>query len=155
MNRHALIASSVPSERQLVSDTPPSEPHPSLLDELDRQPRPDDPSADHVDAGASRREEDLQDTSDQRRAERHPWVAELTITIDDTGTDPRNLHVTSRDISRGGFSFMYRQFIAPGTAVGVRINKLPERGILRGIVRSCVHLGGILHRIGVQFMSEA
>jgi len=136
-------------------DGPVNTPDRSFLDDLRASEAFVEPTADQLEERLFRRAEEPHDVPDERSSERHAWVTDLTITISDTSKIPRSLIVTSREISRGGFSFMFRQFIAPGTRVGVRINKLPARGVLHGVVRSCVHVGGIHHRIGVQFSSVA
>ncbi len=91
----------------------------------------------------------------QRRHPRMPWVASLTISVRDrrdTWDTPRELKVTTQDISRGGFSFIFDQFLHKDTVICTQFDPLPGRPLLTGMVTSCFHLGGRQHRIGVQFV---
>jgi len=90
----------------------------------------------------------------ERRAERHHWITDLTLVIEDPLGKPRTIEVTTNDISAGGFSFVYHQFIHFGTKVRAHFESVPGRPNLDGVVRSCAHLGGMNHRVGVQFTSS-
>jgi hypothetical protein len=92
--------------------------------------------------------------SNERRHDRHKWVTPLTVLIEkepDHKSQQRDVEVTTHDISRGGFSFMFKQYLHPGTRIRTRFNALPGCPIVRGIVRNCIHLGATFHRIGVEF----
>jgi len=89
--------------------------------------------------------------ANERSSERFPWVTSLALVIIDPQGTPRTLEVLTHDISAGGFSFVYRQFLHVGSMVRAEFTVLPNRPRLDGIVRNCVHVGGINHRIGVQF----
>lgn len=88
----------------------------------------------------------------RRQSERRPWITPLTILIEDPMGKPRTLEATTHDISTGGFSFVYRQFIHINTKVRVYFESLPGRPALEGVVRSCTYAGEMHHRIGVQFV---
>lgn len=88
---------------------------------------------------------------DQRTAERKPWVTQLTLLIADPLGKSRTVNVSSHDISTGGFSFIYKQFVHINTKVRAQFESLPGRPSLNGVVRSCIHVGGMHHRVGVQF----
>lgn len=89
-----------------------------------------------------------------RRHRRHTWKVKLRLELEEItvgGRRKRALTVTSSDISVQGFSFHHRNFIHPGTLVRARVESLPDRPVLAGVVRNCVHLEGSRHRIGVEF----
>jgi|CXWL01.1.fsa_nt_gi hypothetical protein len=88
---------------------------------------------------------------DQRSSERRPWVAHLTLLITDPLGKPRTLDVVTHDISTGGFSFIFRQFFHVNTRVRAQFETLPGKPVLDGVVRSCILVGGVHHRVGVQF----
>lgn len=90
----------------------------------------------------------------ERRYERQPWTATITVTIDRQtlrGATQHALRVVAQDISRGGFSFIYRQFISPGSKVSIKLDMLPGEPVINGTVKSCVLIGGMEHRVGVAF----
>lgn len=89
-----------------------------------------------------------------RRHRRHRWQVKLRLDLEEVtvgGRRRRALTVTSSDISVQGFSFFHRNFIHPGTLVRARVEALPDRPVLVGIVRNCIHVEGNRHRIGVEF----
>lgn len=95
--------------------------------------------------------------SNERKHGRHKWVTPLTVLIEKEPhhkSQKRDVEVTTHDISRGGFSFMFKQYLHPGTRIRTRFNSLPGCPIVRGIVRNCIHLGSTFHRIGVEFAAS-
>jgi|GEM_PF-3172432 len=93
---------------------------------------------------------------DQRVFDRRQWVTNLTIWVEselNTESNPRPLRVTTQDISRGGFSFISKRFLFPGATIRTRFDVLPQRPVIRGVVRNCSHVGAGQHRVGVQFIS--
>lgn len=93
----------------------------------------------------------------QREHERHSWTVSLSLTLIErstAGARERHLDVVTHDISRGGFSFVARCYVHPGTVVSARVEALPNRPVLRGVVRNCAHIRGSDHRVGVQFLAE-
>lgn len=88
--------------------------------------------------------------SDKRRFPRKPWVVELAVLLHEEA-GPRSISVFTQDLSQGGMSFVYEQFLYAGSEVLVRVDSLPDRPVLFGVVSSCVHLSGMLHRVGVRF----
>ena len=98
-----------------------------------------------------------QTATNQRRRERRRWVVPLTIEIEQRGASDlirSQAKVTTQDISQGGFSFAHRQFVAIGSIVRVRFDILPTKPLLHGVVRNCVLVEGMRHRIGVEFVNE-
>ena len=91
----------------------------------------------------------------KRTAERQPWVTQLNLLIADPLGKARALNVSSHDISTGGFSFIYKQFVHINTKVRVQFESLAGRPTLNGVVRSCIHVGGMHHRVGVQFATPS
>ncbi len=85
----------------------------------------------------------------QRVHARSSLCVTAQITFGDTD-DRRTVRVTACDISRGGFGFVLDGFVHPGTRVEGEIG--PARHGVRAIVRSCTHLQGMRHRVGVEFI---
>ncbi len=95
--------------------------------------------------------------SDNRRHERYAWTVPLSLTIEETGdsgVDSREVVVTTHDISLGGFAFIARSYVHPGSVISARFDTLPGKPRLVGVVRNCIHLSGALHRVGVQFTAK-
>jgi hypothetical protein len=93
-----------------------------------------------------------------RRHERRAWNRTLTVHIlESSGTDvrERSITVNTIDLSCGGVSFNYRQFLFPGTIVRMRLDNLSSRPTVTGTVIDCRHVGGSNHRIGVRFDSHS
>ena len=92
--------------------------------------------------------------ANQRRHQRRSWSATITVTIEQTCNESvsrRAEQVKTHDISRNGFSFIYRQYIPVGAKVNAEFVMLPDQPVLKATVRSCTHIGGRDHRIGVEF----
>lgn len=90
-----------------------------------------------------------------RRHARHPWQAEISVCLEFhcEGTFYRRaLHVATHDVSLGGFSFTCHQYVHAGTVVYARFDQLPNRPVLKGVVRNCAHLERRTHRVGVEFV---
>ena len=93
--------------------------------------------------------------SNRREHERTPWVVplELSLTTRSLGRcSTYTITVETQDISKGGFSFVWRQYLRPGTMVHTQFDHLPNRPRITGVVRSCIHLGAMNHRCGVKFL---
>ncbi len=97
-------------------------------------------------------------TAEGREHDRRHWAFTLKVVI----AERLDRHITTKqatvatiDLSRGGFSFVFPQFIHHGSVVAVRFNMLPGHPVLYGSVRNCVLLDGLRHRIGVAFDDEA
>ena len=88
---------------------------------------------------------------DQRAAGRFSWVTKLSVRIIDPIGAPRDIEVTTRDLSTGGFSFVHNQFVHEGTIVITRIKGLPHQPTIMCVVRHCEHISGAKHRVGVRF----
>jgi len=102
-----------------------------------------------------RHRDQAEPTADKRRSTRHQWVVPLTLNLQESSTYgqiERTIHVTAVDISRSGFAFLYRQYVAPGAQIVARFDTLPTQPQVVGIVRNCCVLDGAQHRIGVQFI---
>lgn len=90
----------------------------------------------------------------QRSYARHKWTVPLTVELEEVGQyahTRRTIQVSTVDISRGGFAFVFKQYVAPGAIVRAQFDSLPKRPRLEGLVTGCVLLGGNQHRVGVQF----
>ena len=101
-----------------------------------------------------RRHGDTEATTDQRAHQRQKWTVPLTVQLEERGQygpTCRTIEVSTVDISCGGFAFVFRQYISPGTTVRVQFDSLPNRPRLEGAVRGCILIGGNQHRVGVQF----
>lgn len=106
-----------------------------------------------IDALADQRGEEVV-LDNRRRHVRHAWQIQLNLRVRDPVPDslPRQIHVTTLEVSAGGFAFAYERYLHVGTYVVVCFDMLPHRPILRGEVRSCVVMSGTKHRIGVKFI---
>ena len=94
----------------------------------------------------------------ERRQPRKKWTAPLTVTIEQANGNKlmrREVTVTTRDISRNGFSFIHRQFVQPGATVKAKFDMLPHQPLLIGVVRNCALLKGMEHHVGVEFTGTA
>lgn len=91
-----------------------------------------------------------------RRQLRRVWntMLDLELTEQD-GSRRRHVRVQTLNLSSGGFAFLHRQFIHPGTRVRAEFQALPGKPIIEGVVRACDQLGGMEHRVGVQFIANA
>lgn len=89
----------------------------------------------------------------QRRYSRWPFRLEtLLFELAHPGGSQVAFKVACRNISCGGTSVLHAQYVHPGSACGV-ILPHRERGHarIRGTVRRCRHVAGVVHEIGVQF----
>ena len=90
-----------------------------------------------------------------RRHVRNRWKVDLRIEIEesiDVGTISRELNVTTQDLSRGGYSFLCRQYLHDGTQVRAQVESLPGSPILVGTVVNCSYAGAGQHRVGIKFL---
>ncbi len=103
----------------------------------------------------NRRFRSRQDTGRVRRYARHPWRMRLKITLQENcdGVVYRlELMVTTCDVSANGFSFICKRFVHPAVILYSRFDTLPNRPVVKGIVRNCVYLESRDHRVGVEFL---
>jgi len=127
------------------------------VDEADTEPQTEPPAGDSPDEVFSelfKRFDRGQGVPNGRRFERYPWIIDLTMWLEEPSGATRTLDVTTHDLSRGGFSFVYRQFLHAGTKIRARFNILPNRPTVAGLVRNCNWVGGHHHRVGVEFARE-
>ncbi|MCC7406599.1 MAG: PilZ domain-containing protein [Phycisphaeraceae bacterium] len=97
---------------------------------------------------------DPQKSTDRRAHPRYPWNVTIHVDLEEStpnGPAHRRIEVTTLNISLGGVAFSHRQFIHLGTKVSMVFDTLPGQPAYKGLVRSCVPIGGMQHRIGVQF----
>jgi hypothetical protein len=97
-------------------------------------------------------------TRARRGHPRRAWRARLTLWVQEQLPGPsarRELAVATCDLSRGGFSFMSAENIAPGTTIFTRFENLPGRPCLRTTVCHCSRLATRLYRVGVKFLEVA
>lgn len=100
----------------------------------------------------------LPESGDGREHERRPWCVVMTIEINrqsNTGIFKKSAQITTHDISRGGFSFIYHETIPEKSQITARFDMLPNKPIIHGTIRSCFHLLGNQYRVGVQFNDVA
>ena len=119
----------------------------------DRQPEEDTPE-EVIQALADQRGQEIT-TQERRKQARHDWDVKLSLEIEEEdqwqAVSRRTIEVITKDLSTGGFAFIHSQFIHPGSRVRARFDVLPHRPILSGVVRSCVKIEGVRHRVGVEF----
>ena len=97
------------------------------------------------------------DGDDRRTRLRYNWHVVLTIQVEDPSrrtTGPRQIEVTTQDISVGGFAFTHNQYVHPESILHARFEALPGKPELTAIVRSCVPLAGSQVRVGAQFVEK-
>lgn len=95
----------------------------------------------------------LEPTISKRRQDRKAWNVHLRLIIYEgsaSGT-PRDTEAVTHDLSTGGYSFITRYYVHVGATVEATFDTLPQRPTIIGVVRNCIHLGGAMHRVGVQF----
>lgn len=96
--------------------------------------------------------------AERRYRARYPWEASLTVwVIDEPKRDRgvREIQIKTTDISRTGFGFVYRQYIHPGAMLRTRLDVLPGKPIVDGIVAYCYLTDDAQHRVGVQFVEAS
>ena len=118
------------------------------------EPPPGDASPEEVFLELFKRFGQGQGVPNERRFERYAWIIDLTAWLEEPSGTTRTLDATTHDLSRGGFSFVYRQFLHAGTKIRVRFNILPNRSTVAGVVRNCDWVGGHHHRVGVEFVRQ-
>jgi hypothetical protein len=94
------------------------------------------------------------DLGHMRGNERRTWNAEITVILrvsEGHEETDHELRVTTRDISKGGFSFVADRYIHAGTCLFAQIGGAENQSIIKGIVRNCQYIEGRQHRIGVEF----
>ncbi|MCA9255494.1 MAG: PilZ domain-containing protein [Phycisphaerales bacterium] len=88
---------------------------------------------------------------EKRGSDRYAWKIKLHVTIVDPSGARREIDVTTHDLSIGGFSFIFNQYVHNGTVVIACIKALPQKPLVLCVVRNCVHVKGAMHRVGVNF----
>lgn len=58
----------------------------------------------------------------------------------------------TKNLSRGGFAFLHKAYIRPGTLVGTQLEGVPGRPQIDGIVCHCHLVKGTTHLVGVEFL---
>lgn len=92
---------------------------------------------------------------DKRHHERNEWKTYVRLTIEQhqgCNVGRTEANVQTRDLSRSGFSFTYRQYVPEGSIVVARLGCGRGARSLRGRVSRCAHVGGMDHVVGVQFI---
>lgn len=96
-------------------------------------------------------------TGPVRRRARYRCRVRVEVTLIEqtsVGSSSRAATVTTGDVSVDGFSFLWDGFVHPGTAVQARFGSLPDHPVLTAVVRSCTHVEGRRHRVGVEFVAR-
>ncbi|MGI9014127.1 MAG: PilZ domain-containing protein [Phycisphaerales bacterium] len=89
----------------------------------------------------------------ERKHERKAWAVPLEIAVIESGIE-RRLKVITHDVSLGGFAFVADSYIHIGVVVAACFTDLRDKPTMSGIVRSCEHLQGVKHRVGVEFAAR-
>jgi len=100
----------------------------------------------------------LPESGDGRKHERRSWCVVMTVEVDrqsHNGTFRKSAQITTHDISRGGFSFIYHETIPENSKITGQLDMLPNKPVIHGVIRSCFHLIGNQYKIGVQFADVA
>ena len=92
------------------------------------------------------------DKPESRKSIRHYFTVPLVVQLQDKRMGAmRTIRVATNNVSSGGFAFIFDANIEPGEVVRAQFETLPGKPCITGVVRSCVHLCGTQHRIGVEF----
>lgn len=77
------------------------------------------------------------------------------VVLNQPGGTAVNLRMACRNISKGGIGLLHRAYVHVNTVCTVSIEH-PERGVIEihGRVARCLHLGGIVHEVGIVFDDE-
>ena len=67
----------------------------------------------------------------------------------------RDMIAETCDLSASGFSFICDHFIHTDTVLYTRFESLPDRPIVKAVVRHCVYLSARQHSVGVEFVEPA
>jgi len=100
------------------------------------------------------REFQIPESGDGRAHQRKPWCVVLTIQFNDSSdqlTITNKAEITTHDLSRGGFGFIFNQNMEVKSTISACFEMLPNKPIIHGEVRSCRRLFGQQYRIGVEF----
>ncbi len=90
--------------------------------------------------------------AEHRQATRYHYCVPMTLYIDDPrARGTRIVRAASSNISSGGFAFIFDAALSPGSTVRAQFDSLPGKPQIAGLVRSCVHICGTQHRIGVEY----
>ena len=90
--------------------------------------------------------------ADSRAAVRHHYCVPMTLHIDDPRSrSTRLIRAASSNISGGGFAFIFDAALTPGSTIRAQFDSLPGKPQIAGVVRSCVHICGTQHRVGVEY----
>ena len=96
-----------------------------------------------------------QTMTERRARERHKWNVPLKLLLAErTSMGPiyREIQATTADLSRTGFAFIHRYYVAVNTRVEAQFDQLPNKPRVEGVVRNCRLITGLGHRVGVQFV---
>lgn len=89
---------------------------------------------------------------------RYHWHSRVPIVLEDPSPNGlrsrRAALVHTVDLSTNGFAFEFDQYVHPGTIIYAAFHVLKRNPQRRGVVRSCVHVNGIRHRVGVEFRNS-
>lgn len=91
---------------------------------------------------------------ERRSHSRTTWHATVHVTFEiQAGREPvrTRAQVQTRDISRGGFCFLYNRYVSAGTRVTAELRTGGQLVTIQGTVRSCWLDSGTTHCVGVQF----
>lgn len=88
---------------------------------------------------------------DQRKSPRSPWVVQLELTLVGADGIAVRIKATTHDLSVGGFSFLYGQYVNSGTIVITSFKAMPDQPKILCVVCNCAHVDGTTHRVGVRF----
>lgn len=91
---------------------------------------------------------------ERRRYARYDFDVHLDVILDEQLGDTdrqRRLSVEAMDLSAGGFAFVFRQFINPGSTVYVSFEGVTGAPLMHAVVASCVLMKNQEHRVGCRF----
>ena len=94
----------------------------------------------------------------RRRYDRKPWITCLILHIeegDGSAVTTRQVDITTHDLSRGGFGFIFKNYLPPGTKIRAQFDGLESRPTVSAVVRNCQHLLGSSYAVGAEFTGDS
>jgi CheY-like chemotaxis protein len=79
----------------------------------------------------------------------------LNLTLLTSDRARREFTVATRNISRGGMSLLHASYVYPGTRINAQLRRADDSIFhASGKVCRCIHRGGVVHEIGIEFDTE-
>jgi CheY-like chemotaxis protein len=88
----------------------------------------------------------------QRHAARRTWRKRMKVMLTDPAGNTHSTEVVTRDLSRGGLSFLNNNFMHMGTRCTLQLITADNVGVeIQATVVRCRHVAGRVHEVGLRF----